>query len=175
MSERQNQSLQRKPLLYITQPNLKGVTINMQKSVVAKPTIEHRFAESKFKNIKAVTIDEVPKGETQRKQSDKREEAVNNVVENTTIDDIQKEHESNGNSFKRKPLKEMTVEEKIHFIINKPHYIPNMLCIVKTNSKTYLGSIVKHEEGIVTLHQQSSLTPLTLPVAEIKSIKMSGF
>jgi hypothetical protein len=166
MIERDNQSMPKKPLMYITQPKFDYITINMQNSAIAKQNIESKD-KTKFKKIKAVSPYEIKEGGIGDTQGEKKDD---NFDENN-----EKELNSNDIQLKRKPLKEMTVEERIQFILNKPHYIPKILCNVKTNSANFYGSIIKYDMGIVTLQQQSSLTPLNIHIEEIKSIKMSGY
>jgi len=150
-----------KPLLYIAQPDLEEAKLNIQHSYVVK----------------------VNKQEKKAKKNDYVEshyEEVENVEEVEEIEDAQEELESPENQVQedkgwvKKPFKAMTNEEKVYFMVNKPHYIPKVECRIRTKNDLYIGYILAYNEGKVAVKITSSINNIEIPLEEIISIQMVG-
>ncbi|GGI14929.1 CotO family spore coat protein [Gottfriedia solisilvae] len=150
-----------KPLLYIAQPDLEEAKLNIQHSYVVK----------------------VNKQEKKAKKNDYVEshyEEVENVEEVEEIEDAQDELDSPENQVQedkgwvKKPFKAMTNEEKVYFMVNKPHYIPKVECRIRTKNDLYIGYILAYNEGKVAVKITSSINNIEIPLEEIVSIQMVG-
>jgi predicted acetyltransferase len=74
-----------------------------------------------------------------------------------------------------KSFKDMNNEEKIHFLLNRPHYIPKIRCRIKTATVSYVGSIISYRNGIVAIMPPNSMRDIKLSIDDIQSISMAGF
>ena len=74
-----------------------------------------------------------------------------------------------------KSFKDMNNEEKIHFLLNRPHYIPKIRCRIRTTTVSYIGSIISYRNGIVSIMPPNSMRDIRLSIEDIKSIDMAGF
>ncbi|TKH84606.1 CotO family spore coat protein, partial [Bacillus cereus] len=74
-----------------------------------------------------------------------------------------------------KSFKDMNNDEKIHFLLNRPHYIPKVRCRIKTATVSYVGSIISYRNGIVSIMPQNSMRDIRLSIDDIQSISMAGF
>ncbi len=147
-----------KPLLYIAQPDLEEAKLNIQHSYVVK----------------------VNKQEKKTKINDYVESHYEEVEEVKEIEDTQEELESPDNQVQedkgwvKKPFKTMTNEEKVYFMVNKPHYIPKVECRIRTKNDLYIGYILGYNEGKVAVKITSSINNIEIPLEEIVSIQMVG-
>lgn len=153
-----------KPLLYIAQPDLEEAKLNIQHSYVVKVNKQEKkakksdYVESHYEEVEEV-------------------EEVEKVEE---IEDTQEELESPENQVQedkgwvKKPFKAMTNEEKVYFMVNKPHYIPKVECRIRTKNDLYIGYILAYNEGKVAVKITSSINNIEIPLEDIVSIQMVG-
>ncbi|MGK8832527.1 spore coat CotO family protein [Bacillus paranthracis] len=153
-----------KPLLYIAQVSLE----------LAAPKIK-RIILTNFEN------------EDQKEESNRNENvvssAVEEVIEEQQVEEKIEEEEELEQKQKEpvrtvpynKSFKDMNNEEKIHFLLNRPHYIPKVRCRIKTATVSYVGSIISYRNGIVAIMPPNSMRDIRLSIEEIKSIDMAGF
>lgn len=150
-----------KPLLYIAQPDLEEAKLNIQHSYVVK--VNKQEKKAKKKDYVESHYDEVV-----------------DVEEVEEIEDTQEELESPENQVQedkgwvKKPFKAMTNEEKVYFMVNKPHYIPKVECRIRTKNDLYIGYILAYNEGKVAVKITSSINNIEIPLEEIVSIQMVG-
>ena len=83
---------------------------------------------------------------------------------------------------RNKPFKDMTNEEKIIFLIDRPHYIKSIRCRVKTKHETLVGFVVKYESGYVLIElpkrgnlQRLMPREMRVKLEDILSIQMLAF
>ncbi|WP_369900646.1 CotO family spore coat protein [Bacillus manliponensis] len=83
---------------------------------------------------------------------------------------------------RNKPFKDMTNEEKIMFLIDRPHYIKSIRCRVKTKHDTLVGFVVKYESGYVLIElpkrgnlQRLMPREMRVKLEDILSIQMVAF
>ncbi|CAM4093769.1 hypothetical protein BAMA_17555 [Bacillus manliponensis] len=83
---------------------------------------------------------------------------------------------------RNKPFKDMTNEEKIIFLIDRPHYIKSIRCRVKTKHDTLVGFVVKYESGYVLIElpkrgnlQRLMPREMRVRMEDILSIQMLAF
>ncbi|PEL97760.1 hypothetical protein CN602_23085 [Bacillus cereus] len=160
-----------KPLLYIAQVSLE----------LAAPKIK-RIILTNFEN------------EDQKEQSDRQENIVSSAVEEVIEQEqqeeqqveekIEEEKEEHAEQEEQEPVrtvpynksfKDMNNDEKIHFLLNRPHYIPKVRCRIKTATVSYIGSIMSYRNGIVSIMPQNSMRDIRLSIDDIQSISMAGF
>ncbi|MFB7139577.1 CotO family spore coat protein [Gottfriedia sp. NPDC056225] len=147
-----------KPLLYIAQPDFEEAKLNVQHSYVVKvnkqdqKTKEENYVESKYEEVEEL------------------EEEV--VLEEEEVN-LEKQSEAD-NAWMKKPFKAMTNEEKVLFMINKPHYIPKVECRIRTEKDLYIGYIMGYNEGKVSIKVSSKINDIELDIASILSIQMVG-
>jgi hypothetical protein len=86
----------------------------------------------------------------------------------------QEEQVEADNTWMKKPFKAMTNEEKVLFMINKPHYIPKVECRIRTDKDLYIGYIMGYNEGKVSIKVSSKINDVELDIQSIVSIQMVG-
>jgi Spore coat protein CotO len=140
-----------KPLLYIAQPELEEAKLNVQHSYVVKVNKQDQKAAEK------------------------------EYVPQNNLDEIEEEYEEASEPIQevssgrvKKPFKSMTNEEKVYFMINKPHYIPKVECRIRTKNDLFIGYIVAYNKGLVSVKVSSSINNIEIPISEIDNIQMVG-
>ncbi len=156
-----------KPLLYITQVNLELDTLKIK-----------RILLTNFEN------------DNRQEQGDREQSSISSAVEEMVIQKeiVNKEKQEEveqievGEQRKQvttvphnKAFKDMNNEEKIHFLLNRPHYIPKVRCRIKTATVSYVGSIISYRNGVVSIMPPNSMRDIRVSIEEIKSIDMAVF
>ncbi|QBP92367.1 hypothetical protein E1A90_15005 [Bacillus mycoides] len=165
MKNKNKSSTVGKPLLYIAQVNLE-------------------LAAPKIKRIILTNFED----EDQKEQSNRNESIVSSAVEEVVEQEKQEprevpqveveekvEEEQVRTVPYNKSFKDMNNEEKIHFLLNRPHYIPKIRCRIRTTTVSYIGSIISYRNGIVSIMPPNSMRDIRLSIEDIKSIDMAGF
>ncbi|EOP75005.1 hypothetical protein KOW_02594, partial [Bacillus cereus VDM006] len=98
--------------------------------------------------------------------AEKESVSVDNEME------IEKEVEGKGKG--KKAFTQMTNIEKINYVLNRPHYIPNIQCAVQTRQEVYVGYIVSFEKEVLKLKSSTYFNFVTIKLAEIETIQMKG-
>lgn len=141
------------PLLYITQPNVKKPEVEMQSQYVSKRK---------------------KKTNEQSKQEVKEKKGVVTYNSDGNVVDFNDRTGSEPQE-KRKPFKEMTVEEKVRYFVDAPSYVPKVRCEVKTTSRRYRGEITALEDDHVIVQIGTRTPPKKVPLGEIIDIHIIGF
>ncbi|MEI4830200.1 CotO family spore coat protein [Bacillus sp. FJAT-53711] len=97
------------------------------------------------------------------------------VEENQSKQNDEQFVESSSNTWQNKSFKDMNNEEKIYFLLHRPHYIPNVKCIVKTEKASYVGVISSYENGVLQMVVPGYISNFFLNIEDIISIRMMGF
>ncbi|MDA2728366.1 spore coat CotO family protein [Bacillus cereus] len=161
-----------KPLLYIAQVSLELAAPKIKRIILTNFENEDRKEESnRNENVVSSAVEEVIE------QEEQQEEQVEEQVEEKTEEEeqVQEQHEPVRTVPYNKSFKDMNNEEKIHFLLNRPHYIPKVRCRIKTATISYVGSIISYRNGIVAIMPPNSMRDIRLSIEEIKSIDMAGF
>ncbi|WP_242212770.1 spore coat CotO family protein [Bacillus cereus group sp. BfR-BA-01383] len=154
-----------KPLLYIAQVSLELTEPKIKRIILTNFENEDRKVQSsRNENIVSSAVEEVIEQEIQEEQQ----------VEEQTEEAEQAEHEQVRTVPYNKSFKDMNNEEKIHFLLNRPHYIPKVRCRIKTATVSYVGSIISYRNGIVAIMPPNSMRDIKLSIDDIKSIDMAG-
>lgn len=160
-----------KPLLYIAQVSLELAAPKIKRIILTNFENEDQKEESnRNENVVSSAVEEVIEQEEQQQE---QEEQVEEKTEEE--EQVQEQHEPVRTVPYNKSFKDMNNEEKIHFLLNRPHYIPKVRCRIKTATVSYVGSIISYRNGIVAIMPPNSMRDIRLSIEEIKSIDMAGF
>ncbi|EDS95097.1 hypothetical protein ADT20_17355 [Bacillus anthracis] len=164
MKNKNKSSTVGKPLLYIAQVSLELAAPKIKRIILTNFENEDRKEESnRNENVVSSAVEEVIEQEEQVEEKTEEEEQV------------QEQQEPVRTVPYNKSFKDMNNEEKIHFLLNRPHYIPKVRCRIKTATISYVGSIISYRNGIVAIMPPNSMRDIRLSIEEIKSIDMAGF
>jgi hypothetical protein len=156
-----------KPLLYIAQVNLELAAPKIKRIILTNFEGEDQKEQSnRNESIVSSAVEEVVEQEKQ----ELREEPQVEVEEK-----VEEEQEEVRTVPYNKSFKDMNNEEKIHFLLNRPHYIPKVRCRIRTTTVSYIGSIISYRNGIVSIMPPNSMRDIRLSIEDIKSIDMAGF
>ncbi|HFK1430900.1 TPA: spore coat CotO family protein [Bacillus cereus] len=162
-----------KPLLYIAQVSLELAAPKIKRIILTNFENEDRKEESnRNENVVSSAVEEVIEQEEQEQEQEQEEQVEEKTEEE---EQVQEQHEPVRTVPYNKSFKDMNNEEKIHFLLNRPHYIPKVRCRIKTATISYVGSIISYRNGIVAIMPPNSMRDIRLSIEEIKSIDMAGF
>ncbi|HDR7771597.1 TPA: spore coat CotO family protein [Bacillus paranthracis] len=156
-----------KPLLYIAQVSLELAAPKIKRIILTNFENENQKEESnRNENVVSSAVEEVIEEQEEQQVEEK-------IEEEEELE--QKQKEPVRTVPYNKSFKDMNNEEKIHFLLNRPHYIPKVRCRIKTATISYVGSIISYRNGIVAIMPPNSMRDIRLSIEEIKSIDMAGF
>ncbi|MED1012651.1 spore coat CotO family protein [Bacillus mycoides] len=154
-----------KPLLYIAQVNLELAAPKIKRIILTNFEDEDQKEQSnRNESIVSSAVEEVVEQEKQEPREEPKVE-VEEKVEEEQVRTVPY----------NKSFKDMNNEEKIHFLLNRPHYIPKVRCRIRTTTVSYIGSIISYRNGIVSIMPPNSMRDIRLSIEDIKSIDMAGF
>ncbi|MFJ8522521.1 spore coat CotO family protein [Bacillus cereus] len=161
-----------KPLLYIAQVSLELAAPKIKRIILTNFENENQKEQSNGQeNIVSSAVEEVIEQEQQEEQQ--VEEKIEEEVKEEQAE--QEQQEPVRTVPYNKSFKDMNNDEKIHFLLNRPHYIPKVRCRIKTATVSYIGSIISYRNGIVSIMPQNSMRDIRLSIDDIQSISMAGF
>ncbi|AJG77629.1 spore coat CotO family protein [Bacillus thuringiensis] len=173
MKNKNKSSTVGKPLLYIAQVSLELAAPKIKRIILTNFENEDRKEESnRNENVVSSAVEEVIEQEEQQQEQEEQEQVEEKTEEE---EQVQEQHEPVRTVPYNKSFKDMNNEEKIHFLLNRPHYIPKVRCRIKTATISYVGSIISYRNGIVAIMPPNSMRDIRLSIEEIKSIDMAGF
>ncbi|EMY4795094.1 TPA: spore coat CotO family protein [Bacillus pacificus] len=153
-----------KPLLYIAQVSLELAAPKIKRIILTNFEDEDQKEESnRNENVVSSAVEEVIEEQEEQQVEEKIEE------------EEQEQKEPVRTVPYNKSFKDMNNEEKIHFLLNRPHYIPKVRCRIKTATVSYVGSIISYRNGIVAIMPPNSMRDIKLSIDDIQSISMAGF
>ncbi|HDR7351813.1 spore coat CotO family protein [Bacillus wiedmannii] len=154
-----------KPLLYIAQVSMELAAPKIKRIILTNFENEDRKERSnRNENAVSSAVEEV---------IEQQEEQVEEKIEEE--EQVQEQQEPVRTVPYNKSFKDMNNDEKIHFLLNRPHYIPKVRCRIKTATVSYIGSIISYRNGIVSIMPQNSMRDIRLSIDDIQSISMAGF
>ncbi|MBK5425824.1 CotO family spore coat protein [Bacillus mycoides] len=154
-----------KPLLYIAQVNLELAAPKIKRIILTNFEDEDQKEQSnRNESIVSSAVEEVVEQEKQEPREEPQVE-VEEKVEEEQVRTVPY----------NKSFKDMNNEEKIHFLLNRPHYIPKVRCRIRTTTVSYIGSIISYRNGIVSIMPPNSMRDIRLSIEDIKTIDMAGF
>ncbi|ACP16440.1 spore coat CotO family protein [Bacillus anthracis str. Vollum] len=173
MKNKNKSSTVGKPLLYIAQVSLELAAPKIKRIILTNFENEDRKEESnRNENVVSSAVEEVIEQEEQQQEQEQEEQVEEKTEEE---EQVQEQQEPVRTVPYNKSFKDMNNEEKIHFLLNRPHYIPKVRCRIKTATISYVGSIISYRNGIVAIMPPNSMRDIRLSIEEIKSIDMAGF
>ena len=162
-----------KPLLYIAQVSLELAAPKIKRIILTNFENEDRKEErNRNENVVSSAVEEVIEQQEQQEEEQQEEQVEEKIEEE---EQVQEQHEPVRTVPYNKSFKDMNNEEKIHFLLNRPHYIPKVRCRIKTATVSYVGSIISYRNGIVAIMPPNSMRDIKLSIEDIQSISMAGF
>ncbi|ASZ69199.1 spore coat CotO family protein [Bacillus cereus] len=163
-----------KPLLYIAQVSLELAAPKIKRIILTNFENEDPKEKSNIQeNVVSSAVEEVIEQEQQEEQQ------VEGKIEEEEKEEHAEQEEQEPEPVRTVPhnksFKDMNNDEKIHFLLNRPHYIPKVRCRIKTATVSYVGSIISYRNGIVSIMPQNSMRDIRLSIDDIQSISMAGF
>ncbi len=163
-----------KPLLYIAQVSLELAAPKIKRIILTNFENEDRKEErNRNENVVSSAVEEVIEQQEEEQQEEQVEEKIEEKIEEE--EQVQEQQEPVRTVPYNKSFKDMNNEEKIHFLLNRPHYIPKVRCRIKTATVSYVGSIISYRNGIVAIMPPNSMRDIKLSIEDIQSISMAGF
>lgn len=163
-----------KPLLYIAQVSLELAEPKIKRIILTNFENEDRKEErNRNENVVSSAVEEVIEQQEQQEEEQQEEQQVEEKIEEE--EQVQEQQEPVRTVPYNKSFKDMNNEEKIHFLLNRPHYIPKVRCRIKTATVSYVGSIISYRNGIVAIMPPNSMRDIKLSIEDIQSISMAGF
>ncbi|GAB6510875.1 hypothetical protein A9490_00235 [Bacillus thuringiensis] len=175
MKNKNKSSTVGKPLLYIAQVSLELAAPKIKRIILTNFENEDQKEQSnRQENIVSSAVEEVIEQEQQEEQQ--VEEKIEEEEKEEQTEQEQPEQQEPVRTVPyNKSFKDMNNDEKIHFLLNRPHYIPKVRCRIKTATVSYVGSIISYRNGIVSIMPQNSMRDIRLSIDDIQSISMAGF
>ncbi|WP_166704191.1 spore coat CotO family protein [Bacillus albus] len=165
-----------KPLLYIAQVNLELAAPKIKRIILTNFENEDRKEESnRNENVVSSAVEEVIEQQVEEEEQVQEQQEKQEQKEQKEQKEQQEQQEPVRTIPYNKSFKDMNNEEKIHFLLNRPHYIPKVRCRIKTATVSYIGSIISYRNGIVAIMPPNSMRDIRVAIEEIKSIDMAGF
>ncbi|MEC3470808.1 CotO family spore coat protein [Bacillus tropicus] len=158
-----------KPLLYIAQVSLELAAPKIKRIILTNFENEER---NRNENVVSSAVEEVIEQQEQQEEEQQEEQVEEKIEEE---EQVQEQQEPVRTVPYNKSFKDMNNEEKIHFLLNRPHYIPKVRCRIKTATVSYVGSIISYRNGIVAIMPPNSMRDIKLSIEDIQSISMAGF
>lgn len=138
------------PLLYIHQVRTEKINANMQEYYRSSRT-------------KSASTEE-------KRSSPSRIKKVLPVYNHNLDTDIDESEEQETDQIKNKNFLEMTVEEQLIYLTDKPSYAPRLVCEIRTDQRSYRGVVLSYQNGIVTI--RSGRRSIEIPREEIERIRL---
>lgn len=162
-----NERFAENPLLYIQQPAIGIPKVPMQHHYYT-PKQHHKLPEQ----VESKLETKIVKRQTRplrRTNFFENEEAVNDIIAETLLEDDQKQSSDSGK------FKDMTLPEKITYFVDRPKHAPEIRCEVQTGDKKYQGVITGSVDDDILLRVGRRTSSSRIPLSEITGIRMLGF
>ncbi|PEA56108.1 hypothetical protein CON64_05645 [Bacillus pseudomycoides] len=175
MAGKQIKKGKNKPLLYIQHLDLYKLQ-HVQRSVIVRQSRqikETQANEMDHNENDEPILEEINAGEQYNEQTDIEEGNEQEQSDEQEQNDEQYA-ESASNTWQNKAFGDMNIEEKIYFLLNRPHYIPGVKCIVKTEKSSYVGVVSSYENGVLQMVVPNQIGNFSLGIEEIMSIRIMG-
>lgn len=157
-------------------------TYSLRKSKLEKEKFGNQLAEKKIEEAKqsikstATSINAKNNGESAfpsntSENVQKQIEAYETLQANQTDEINTHQHRP---AFRRlKSFKEMTINEKLTYLLNFPKQLPPVPCNITLNNQQVRGFVIEKEEGFVKIKQMDEKI-VTLDITSIEEVKMIG-
>ncbi|HLR09660.1 MAG TPA: CotO family spore coat protein [Bacillota bacterium] len=162
------------PLLYLDQPDIHKPKASMQDLY---KTPSRPQADAAGKRIKSPTsfrrsqafgsTDQIPDEDAFAPIG------TDSVVDDESLEEASDDLKDDKDSLRRKPFKEMTLDEKVNYLANATNHIPSVRCEVKTKEKNYRGIIMSREEDVIVM--RIGKRRLKIQMGDIENVRLLGF
>ncbi|WP_161493896.1 CotO family spore coat protein [Virgibacillus necropolis] len=168
------------PLLYINQPDISKPKAPMQsnyatpkKSKAQEPQKEQeppKAQKTYNRPPKRNDFSKMLKSKPENKPENKAEEKAKKPKDTSKEDEEQSKLPPSDKKFN-----ELTIKEKIEYFISKPKHLPTMKCEVKTEERSFRGTIhgLENDHVLMQVGRRSSTTEIA--IKSIKNIRLVGF
>ncbi|MBD1221813.1 hypothetical protein IC602_04270 [Virgibacillus halodenitrificans] len=175
------------PILYIHQPQVERPQAPMQHQYISpkkakEPTSVDELAETSknssnsvrkkrnfFKEESKQDRNEVAKEEAVQSKEIQKDEAISEKEQT-------ERRETDQPPVKEKTkFKDMSIEEKIQYLVNSPVHAPDLRCEVKTEKRNYRGVIKDSKDEVVIMRVGKRTNDTEIPINDILAIRMIGF
>ncbi|GAA0432783.1 hypothetical protein GCM10008983_06740 [Lentibacillus halophilus] len=166
------------PLLYIQQPTTRTPEAPMQSSYKTPK-------KSDTKNQSMTTKSSVKRSggrnsffEQEKVENKHPADTAGPADPQANDDDNIEEKDASHNdttSEHRKQFKDMSLQERVEYFLNRPAHVPPMRCEIKTNERRYRGIITDYQDETVYVRVGRRSTPTAISFSEIHDIQMVGF
>lgn len=171
----QEEKYAKAPLLYIQQPEVGESKVPMQhqyrslrKKGNAKMAHTSNDAEQSNEPKPTVSYHSVSLKEEQTETVEGMENLETSTVKEKAI-------EQETDTEKRKHFKDMDTRGKLEYFANTSPYAPKVRCEIKTEDRTYRGVVVGFENDVAVFKTMKRNSPIEIPLAEIKDVRIIGF
>ncbi|WP_404451758.1 spore coat CotO family protein [Virgibacillus necropolis] len=157
------------PLLYIHQPEVSNPKAPMQSNYsTPKNKKEAETPKAQKVNTRPIQRDYI----AQKTNSGAGEDEGSST---DLIDSSKEEVEEQPKAQSNKKFNNMTIQEKIDYFLSKPTHIPRMKCEVKTEEKSFRGTIqdVEEDQVLMRVGRRTSMTKIA--IESIQDIRLLGF
>ncbi|MFB6465360.1 CotO family spore coat protein [Cytobacillus sp. Hz8] len=187
------QKIKQEPILYIQQPEFNKPNIKMQAIFVARNSkgriLNERIdnpEEKEYQNRKETIVDtndevvevmilsEINGTQVERyEQSSEQIQAIIEAYDAYFVETLQQL--STGYQIdKRKFFREMTIPERIQYLVNFPKEVPPVTCLYLTKDQLVRGFLINKNDECIEIKQLNQ-SIIKLKIRDITEIKMLGF
>lgn len=175
---------QKEPFLHIQQTGIKPPVGHMQeifisriaekeKKELAKEHLEQHDDKSVAEEKKATQADRKNEQELIIKNQENEEKELEDRKTNPSSFSANQERKPRSSFQRLKGFKEMTIMERVNYLVDFPKQIPPVSCIFETEEKTVRGIFVgKTDDSIDIRKHDGKIT--TIPIESLKDVKMIG-
>lgn len=190
MGKEKENSTEQQPLLYIAQSKRLQLVGNMQKVFIIKPNPSERYQLDVNQENKGGSLSNIPSSKVESEEIETQvEEKPSSKVGSEEIEiqveekpcsaeeesvSVDNELEIEKEVEEKKVFAQMTNVEKINYVLNRPHYIPNIQCAIQTKEEVYVGYIISFEKEVLKMKSGNQFNFVTIALADIETIRMKG-
>lgn len=188
MTDKQIKKEENQPLLYTRQLDLHQLQRHMQQSVIVKQIKQdtevkkdgkdnEENREQDYRVIESrneMNQHNIETNVMEREEIDQHSVQIDRIEENQQQLNDEQYVKSSSETWHSKSFKDMENEEKIYFLLSRPHYIPNIKCIVKTKESSYVGVITSYTNGVLEMMASNHIGNFSLSIEDIVYIRMAG-
>ncbi|MYL59407.1 hypothetical protein GLW20_18005 [Virgibacillus halodenitrificans] len=174
------------PMLYIHQPQVERPQAPMQHQYISPRKTKEPISADELAKTTKNNSNPVRKKRnffTEESKQDRNEAAKEDDLQNKGIYEdeeisgkTQTEVSETDQPVKEKTkFKDMSIEEKIHYLVNSPVHAPDLRCEVKTEKRNYRGVIKDSKDEVVIMRVGKRTNDTEIPINDILAIRMIGF
>jgi hypothetical protein len=153
-----------KPLYYIEQPNMEGITPSMQKT--------YHLKVQEGEDIKDKNVDLSPSQEEEDIIVD--DKVISPANETAVAEQKELVSTQSEDGSRRKPFSALSVHEKIQYLKEFPVSVIKIYYSFVTTEGKIIGYFVSSGENTITILPRNKRKPIEIAADEIKDIKVYG-